>query len=71
MSLQTPMVEVWKAQFNNVFEYHPRREQIMERILGDELISKSQIDKWFDEAGDYAATAMDKAIQVLSGEPNE
>lgn len=71
MTATTQLVETWKEQFNFTFQHHPRREEIMERILGDELISKAQLDKWWQEAADCAAGALNAALQQLSGEPDE
>lgn len=66
----TSLLSVWTDQFNYVFRFHPDREAIMEKILGDGPISTGQIDKWWQEANDYAVAEFDKATQKLSGEPD-
>lgn len=65
MTATASLVEAWKEQFNFTFKHHPKREEIMARILGDELISKAQLDKWWQEAADCAAGALNSALQEL------
>jgi hypothetical protein len=63
MSRQNPIVETWQEKFNRTFNFHPNRETIMERILGDGPISVSQLDLWFREADEYADCEMNKKLQ--------
>lgn len=62
------LIEDWKEKFQYTFKFHPNRDVIMDRILSDVPISTSQLDKWFQEADDYAQRANDVEAQRLSGE---
>ena len=65
MTATQGLVATWKEQFNFTFQCHPRREEIMSRILSDDLISKAQLDKWWQEANDFAAEALNSELQQL------
>lgn len=60
------LTEAWTESFNRLFEFHPDREEIMQKILGDDLISKGQMDKWFREADECADAARDQQLQRIS-----
>lgn len=65
MSRQNPLIETWQEKFNRTFEFHPDREAIMEKLLGDEPVSISQIDRWFREADEAADYENQKRLQEL------
>ena len=61
----------WKERLVIIFKFHPDAEKIMERILDIEPVGVGQLDKWFQEADYYAENENQKALQELSGEPDE
>lgn len=65
MRVTKPLTEIWIENFNKLFEFHPDSETIMAKILGDELISRGQIDKWFREAQEHAELALEKQLQEI------
>lgn len=65
MRVTKPLTEQWIESFNRIFEFHPDKEQIMDKFLGDELISRSQINKWFHEATEAAELALQAQLQEM------
>lgn len=65
MRVTKPLTETWVENFNKLFQFHPDREQIMEKILGDDLISRGQIDKWFHEAEEHAYVRLQIQMQEI------
>lgn len=59
----------WENGFNLIFEHHPEKEAIMEKILSDDKIPVNQMNNWLDEAKDFADCSKDKKLQEIITEP--
>lgn len=66
MRVTKPLADAWIEQFNKLFHFHPDRENIMEEILSDNLISRGQFDKWFYETNEYAHLRLQAQLQEIS-----
>lgn len=46
--------EIYRSRYEKQFEYHPKKDEIVEALVNGTYESTSQVDQWFAEAEHYS-----------------